>query len=66
MFAALAEIFSRWFHADLTRRPSADNPEGCHMASAHSLVELLDGVVMLYGLAAHKQLEKVKLVKNTL
>ena len=44
---------------DEQRRMYADEPQGRHMASAHSLVEVLDGIVMLYPVAAHKQLGKV-------
>lgn len=42
------------------RKMYADEPLGRDMASAYSLVEILDGVVMLYSIAAHRQLAKVR------
>lgn len=39
---------------DMYQDKATNNP-----ASAHSLVELLDGIIMLYNIAAHKQLGKV-------
>ena len=45
---------------DAQKRVHQDEALGNDYASAHSLVEILDGIVLLYTIAAHSQLGKVR------
>ena len=46
---------------EIQKKMLADVPQGPESASCHSLVEILDGAIMLYNISAHKQLAKVAL-----
>ena len=55
----LEELLDRLSRNVSFKMTGTDDSEGQQMVSAGSLVEILDGVVLLYNLAAHKQLGKV-------
>ena len=60
MCSPTEELLDRLSRSVSIKLSAPDDAEGPQMVSAGSLVEILDGIILLYNLAAHKQLGKVR------